>query len=33
MEEIIEKLYDSYFDLLNELEIGYPISNEKMNNI
>lgn len=33
MEEIIEKLYNSYFDLLNELEIGYPISNEKMNNI
>lgn len=30
MEDLIEKLYNSYFDLLNELETGCPLSRKKL---
>lgn len=33
MDEILEKLYNSYLSLLDQLSIGYPLSNENFSEV
>ena len=33
MEELFEKLYNSYLVLLEDLQMGYPLTNKNMNEV